>query len=230
MVGYAPFRAAFAATEGSKLSQPVDIMTFGPDLKISHVATIKAWLALTPSDRQSTVRSAIIDLTNASGAVQSALLLFLEEPPPGTWICITVAELDLVLPTIQSRCQLHVFFPPSAAEIIKDHADWLGMSGAVQLASLLSSGFSEGDQPLPTPATFVRVNQLLQLLDSGTAAAIFAHAETFGATDLFALRVTLIQRALRDRRYLLALIKSYQSSDPLIATFLVTADILSSRL
>jgi len=63
-------------------------------------------------------RVAIIDdaeALNDEGA--NALLKTLEEPPPWAVLILVVAGLDLLLPTIRSRCQIVTFEPLSPADL-----------------------------------------------------------------------------------------------------------------
>ena len=65
-----------------------------------------------------TRRVAILDeaeALNDEGA--NALLKTLEEPPPWAVIILVVAGLDLLLPTIRSRCQVVTFEPLSATDL-----------------------------------------------------------------------------------------------------------------
>lgn len=47
----------------------------------------------------------------------NALLKTLEEPPPGSVLILVAASIDLLLPTIRSRCQVVSFQPLSPAEV-----------------------------------------------------------------------------------------------------------------
>jgi DNA polymerase-3 subunit delta' len=50
-------------------------------------------------------------------AAANSFLKTLEEPPPGVVFLFTAVRLDLILPTIRSRCQVYQLFPVSGAEI-----------------------------------------------------------------------------------------------------------------
>lgn len=50
-------------------------------------------------------------------AAANSFLKILEEPPPGVVFLFTAVRLDLILPTIRSRCQVYQLFPVSGGEI-----------------------------------------------------------------------------------------------------------------
>jgi len=56
-------------------------------------------------------------IDNASSVAMNALLKFLEEPVDGVYAILTTSNLNKVLPTIQSRCQIVTMLPDSPESI-----------------------------------------------------------------------------------------------------------------
>lgn len=57
------------------------------------------------------------NIENASNVAMNALLKFLEEPIPGVYAILTTRNINKVLPTIQSRCQVIHLLPESKESI-----------------------------------------------------------------------------------------------------------------
>lgn len=89
---------------------------------------------LTLSNHQSALRIIVIspaDALNTQSA--NALLKMLEEPPAGTLFILVTSQLQRLLPTIRSRCQLLSMPVPSQQQAV----DWLIAQGLAQPESLL---------------------------------------------------------------------------------------------
>ena len=70
----------------------------------------------------------------------NALLKVLEEPPSQTLFLLTTAQLNLILPTIQSRCQIIKLRPVSSADI-KDRLQDLSKIQASRIAKLADGNY-----------------------------------------------------------------------------------------
>lgn len=85
-------------------------------LTIATVREISAALAYRPSE--AAWRVAIVDdMETMQETAQEAFLKTLEEPPPFAILILLVTELDALLPTIQSRCQVVRFGHTPASDI-----------------------------------------------------------------------------------------------------------------
>lgn len=90
----------------------------GGNLQIDRVRDLQRVLALRPYEAQ--YRVAILRrFQEANGATQNALLKTLEEPGPQVVLILTVEDIDRILPTILSRCQV-MNLRPLAHEIVME--------------------------------------------------------------------------------------------------------------
>jgi DNA polymerase-3 subunit delta' len=79
-------------------------------VRIEQVRELTRWLA--PKPLMATRKIAILDdahCLNEHG--QNALLKTLEEPPPSAVLVLCAASASLLLPTVRSRCQIHLLDP-----------------------------------------------------------------------------------------------------------------------
>lgn len=164
--GYKPIRVKAVEQAALMSSKPADVMRIGPTVRVGDVRTLQAFLRVAPSDQTSEGRTAVVDLSTASREVQSALLRVVEEPPPGAQFVLFAAELSCVLPTVVSRCQVHVFAPPSYGQIVADlSSSGIGMSVAAHAARHVTSGRDVDD--VPSETAFARARAFLEAAHAG---------------------------------------------------------------
>lgn len=122
-------------------------------------------------------RLAIIDdanLMNDEGA--NAMLKTLEEPPPNSVLILVAENLDGVLPTIRSRCQLIRFaaLPTSdVVELLVEH-EIAATTEEAQIAAAMSEGSLETASQLLNPGLRSLREQLYQFLGSADMNSVSA--------------------------------------------------------
>jgi DNA polymerase-3 subunit delta' len=113
--------------ENAKWKNKIDTNTYYDVIKIDgYKSNIKKdeILRIIQQFQQSAVEIAgvkfyiIYGIEFASQQAVNALLKFLEEPPTNTYAILTTRTIDLVLPTIKSRCQVYIV-PTNEHSIIK---------------------------------------------------------------------------------------------------------------
>lgn len=126
------------------------------------------WLKEVTKYGPSLSKNMIILIENAqtmtSGAA-NAFLKLLEEPVTGVTFILISPSVDMLIPTIISRCQ-HLYFPPSPPKKIKDHIHSLADSESLKEQcldnySLLSQYLETND--LPPMETYKPIFDILQM-------------------------------------------------------------------
>ncbi len=72
-------------------------------VKVDEVRALKEWLTFAPHYYRRVI--VVEDLGNFNIFAQNAFLKILEEPPPKVYFIMATSNLELVLPTVYSRCQ-----------------------------------------------------------------------------------------------------------------------------
>jgi len=87
------------------------------ELPIDMVRELTRWISLKPA--QSNRKVAVVDDADTmSIPAANSFLKTLEEPPPGSMLILVAVEVDQLLPTILSRCQVLRFGPLAEADLL----------------------------------------------------------------------------------------------------------------
>jgi DNA polymerase III subunit delta' len=129
----------------------------------------------------------IDDADRLSLAAQNALLKTLEEPPHGALLILITASVPALLPTVRSRCQLHVFQPLSAAQVatVLSSMPEIGSGEADALAAQAqgSPGYALSLRALSTSEDAQALSQLLADLDPDRYGSVLRLARALGRTE-----------------------------------------------
>lgn len=132
---------AIAIVQKYKIS-PFDRLVLEPEsparyIGIDQIRTLRGRLVLRPFN--STYKMALLlDFEKSTEEAQNAFLKTLEEPPRNTIIVLTSPNMDLLLPTIVSRCQI-ISLPTTVYGLPKDQ---LSIANS-QFSILLNGGVGE---------------------------------------------------------------------------------------
>jgi DNA polymerase III subunit delta' len=96
-------------------------------IRIDEVRIATEWMSRT-SSRGGAKVVLVHPAESMNTAAASALLKNLEEPSPGVTLLLTVSDLERVMPTVRSRCQVWPLEPPPAAVALA----WLKEQGVAQ--------------------------------------------------------------------------------------------------
>ncbi len=110
----------------------------GATIKIDQVRELKKTLAFSPFESDHRV-ILLEDVHTMRREAANSLLKLLEEPPPGNILLLTADEMQPLLPTLVSRCQVIPFFPlphDLATELIRQQNPDMVAEDAVLLAFL----------------------------------------------------------------------------------------------
>lgn len=165
-------------------SKHPDVQFIAPDgrsLKIDQVRALEHDLALRPVEAR--FRVAVFDqFETATVEAQNALLKTLEEPPDYAILILVVADPELLLPTIVSRCQQIPLRPLTVAQV-RDAliARWRVEAGHADLLAHLSGGrpgwaVQAAADPSLLAARATALDDLTELLTSDRVRR-FAYAE-----------------------------------------------------
>jgi DNA polymerase-3 subunit delta' len=107
------------------------------------------------------------------------LLKFLEEPPPGAIAILLTEQMNSILPTILSRCQLLHFSPLSPQLIAKQLVEKGIRSGPAHIAAIVSAGIEEAESYCQTES-FAQLRGLViqlseDIVERGTYSLITLH-------------------------------------------------------
>jgi len=111
------------AKELAKDIHPIDTLILRPDpsIKIEKIRELKHSLSLKPIKSKKKV-GFIFQAEKMTIYAQNALLKTLEEPPETAMLILTTSNLESLLPTIVSRCQIVNLGVVSSVKITKE--DW----------------------------------------------------------------------------------------------------------
>ena len=183
--------------------QHPDLHLVEPDgafIKIDQVRELQRELVLRPIEAP--LKACIIrDADRLNPSAGNALLKTLEEPPGNALMILLATNLDSVLSTVRSRCQL-LRFAPLPEELIEEQLIASGRDGAAaRLAASLAGGSlgkALGDDEADSvdrPALLER----LRTLSLGDTAPLFAAAEEMAANREQALKqLDVLAALLRD--------------------------------
>jgi DNA polymerase-3 subunit delta' len=107
------------------------------------------------------------------------LLKFLEEPPPGAVAILLTEQINSILPTILSRCQI-LYFAPLNPQLIVDQLVAKGFPpGIARVAAIVSGSLAEGEK-LCAGESFAQVRGLViqlseDIVERGTYSLITLH-------------------------------------------------------
>ena len=107
------------------------------------------------------------------------LLKFLEEPPPGAMAILLTEQINSILPTILSRCQI-LHFSPLSPKHITDQLVQMGIRpGLARVAAIVSAGIEEAEAYCQTES-FAQVRGLViqlseDIVERGTYSLITLH-------------------------------------------------------
>jgi len=211
LVGYLPerVRATEAAVQVASASE-ADVLRIGglSPLRLQDVRAAIKFCTSFPVDSQSNYRTAVLDLTSCPLSVQHALLKFVEEPPAVACIILTASEIHYVLPTIQSRCRVEIFQPPSVGGLLRDLSQrGMSMSSAASTAKQIQYGF--GLENVPDDSARGRAAGFLDAVKPNRLDLALKQAGDFDVRTVHALR----QRLISDR-LINALVASYTVTSP----------------
>ena len=96
-------------------------------IRIDEVRVATEWMSRT-SSRGGAKVVVVHPAESMNTAAASALLKNLEEPSPGVTLLLTVSDLERVMPTVRSRCQVWSLEPPPATVALA----WLKEQGVAQ--------------------------------------------------------------------------------------------------
>lgn len=88
-------------------------------LKKQDIDNLQAFFEATSAERANARVYILEDYDQATQEASNSLLKFLEEPQPGIYGILIADDKNMILPTIQSRCQTVTFRPPSKASMIQ---------------------------------------------------------------------------------------------------------------
>ncbi|MBT6119908.1 hypothetical protein HOH45_00405 [bacterium] len=126
------------------------------------------WLKEATKYGPSTSKNMIILIENAqtmTPGAANAFLKLLEEPVTGVTFILISPSVDMLMPTIMSRCQ-HLFFPQSTPEKINDYVNSLDDAKSIKEQCLentdLLSQYLETNS-LPSMETYKPISDILQM-------------------------------------------------------------------
>jgi DNA polymerase-3 subunit delta' len=163
-------------------------------IKIEQIRALQRELALSPVEGRWRV-AILTDFERATLEAKNALLKTLEEPAPKVVLILTTTDLDLLLPTIVSRCQVLSLRPLSYGQVRNALIErWGGEEAQAELLARLSGGrlgWAVGalTEPRTLAARAKRLDELQALLRQGTVER-FRYAEQL-STDQAATRDAL---------------------------------------
>ncbi|ACB83637.1 DNA polymerase III subunit delta' [Natranaerobius thermophilus] len=107
----------------SKLKKSIhpDLVTIGSEsksIKIEEVRKVKQYINYRPTDSKKKIYL-IESAENMTREGANSILKMLEEPPEYVVFLLTVNELERMLPTVISRCQIHQFLPLTEEQLYK---------------------------------------------------------------------------------------------------------------
>lgn len=172
----------------------------GASIKIDQVRELQRELVLRPIEAP--LKACIIrDADRLNPSAGNALLKTLEEPPGNALMILLTTNLDSVLSTVRSRCQL-LRFAPLPEELIEEQLIAAGRDGATaRLAASLAGGSlgkALGDEDADTVDRQALLERL-RTLSLGDTAPLFASAEEMAANREQALKqLDVLASLLRD--------------------------------
>lgn len=172
----------------------------GAFIKIDQVRELQRELVLRPIEAP--LKACIIrDADRLNPSAGNALLKTLEEPPGNALMILLTTNLDSVLSTVRSRCQL-LRFAPLPEELIEEQLITSGRNGAAaRLAASLAGGSlgkALGDEEADTVDRQALLERL-RALSLGDTAPLFAAAEDMAANREQALKqLDVLTSLLRD--------------------------------
>lgn len=89
-------------------------------IKKQDISDLQAFFEATSAEKAGRRVYILEDYDQATVEASNSLLKFLEEPQPGIYGILIAEDKNLILPTIQSRCQLITFRPPSKEKLIEE--------------------------------------------------------------------------------------------------------------
>jgi len=194
--GYLPGRIRAVDLLSRSLSKEVDILRIGPNITLQSIKHMREFVAVQPSDKASTFRTAIIDLDMARQNLQVALLKILEEPPETAMFILTVSNLINVLSTIQSRCLIEQIYPPTYGAVLRDLTD-TGMSihSSASSARYIAEGYDANT--MPDEVSIQRAKALLETCRQRNISMAMKLAMAFDIRSINALRIELVKARLQ---------------------------------
>jgi DNA polymerase-3 subunit delta' len=109
-------------------------------IKIEQIRELQQEMSLTPFEGRWRV-SVLCDFQRATLEAANCLLKTLEEPPPKAVLVLTAVDLQALLPTIVSRCQVFQLRPLSIAQVRQALQSRLGLEPSrAELLARLSEG------------------------------------------------------------------------------------------
>lgn len=183
--------------------QHPDLHLVEPDgafIKIDQIRDLQRELVLRPIETP--LKACIIrDADRLNPAAGNALLKTLEEPPGNALMILLTTNLDGVLPTVRSRCQL-LRFAPLPERLIEEQLITAGRDQAAARLSSSLAGGSLGKALKEDEAVSVDRSSLLerlQTLSLSDTAPLFAAAEEMAATREEAMeQLEVLASLLRD--------------------------------
>ncbi|RNC70082.1 MAG: DNA polymerase III subunit delta' [Desulfuromonadales bacterium] len=183
--------------------QHPDLHRLEPDgafIKIDQIRDLQRELVLRPVE--ASVKACIIrDADRLNPSAANALLKTLEEPPGNALLILLTTNLDGVLQTVRSRCQL-LRFAPLPEQVIENHLITIGQDpAAARLAASLAGGslgtaLEEGDEGA---AGRVDLLELLRTISLNYVAPLFTAAEDMAADREQAMeKLNVLATLLRD--------------------------------
>jgi len=182
--------------------QHPDLHLVEPDgafIKIDQIRDLQRELVLRPIETP--LKACIIkDADRLNSAAGNALLKTLEEPPGNALMILLTTNLDGVLPTVRSRCQL-LRFAPLPERLIEEQ---LITAGRDQAAARLSASLAGGSLGKALKEEVVSVDRTsllerLRTLSLSDTAPLFAAAEEMAANREQAMeQLEVLASLLRD--------------------------------
>lgn len=107
------------------------------NIKKDQIAQLRDFFSMSSVENRTRRRAyAIVDCQSMTEEAANALLKFLEEPAPGITALLTAPSVEVVLPTIVSRCQLVRIDPVSREDIFRSMSDSVGPEVAYFLSDI----------------------------------------------------------------------------------------------
>ena len=172
----------------------VEAEQIGGILKVDQIRELQRSLSLAPYESDHKI-ALLLRFEEANPNAANALLKTLEEPPPKVVMLITASDVDALLPTIVSRCEV-IRLRPLRIEQVADglQKKWGLPSDEAVLLAHLSGGrpgyaYSLSQHPEMLEQRQKQLDDLQQLLSSSRVAR-FAYAEDL-VKDKLVLQSTL---------------------------------------
>ena len=161
-------------------------------LTVADVAYLVEESCKRPVDDSSTARVFLIDASNSVSGVgselwQNKLLKTLEEPTEGVYLFVGVTDVEGLLPTVRSRCQVLKQTVLSVAEVKAVLVAKGYETGACEMAAAMSGGSVDtGERLINNAAVFAAYNVAISVAEQMTstrnalrfASAILSNRET----------------------------------------------------